>query len=190
MNRLNSFYDTGELENNQDGHFLDTILYESDIFFCLDKNLNREDIEFMLQDLIHVPLIRKLPARFTGESIVKGELSKYVSFDDLSNVKAFIDSSRNAFEVHLNWISCMLPKDCRGSLLTSKFNLPGNSTSKMVAQHIYPQIPSASSSPDRCADQTSQFANEPKENMEDTIPGPSVKVEKRNNAEGMNKQFN
>jgi hypothetical protein len=67
-------------------HPLKVLIAGAKVFFGLDKTLDREDIEYMLHYLIQVPLIRKLPSRFPGESIVKGELSKFVTADDLSKV--------------------------------------------------------------------------------------------------------
>jgi hypothetical protein len=170
------------VKHNKEDLLLSGILYRKELFFRLDKNLNREDIEFMLRDLIQIPLIYKFPTRFTGESIVKGELSKFLVPEDLAEVMIFIDSSRNAFDAHLNLISCFLPNDCIESLL-AKFHLPRDSTSMMVALHAYPQIPMAFRSPGRRANQNSHLVKEPEENLKGTIPDHSVKEEKRKNTE-------
>jgi hypothetical protein len=120
-------------------HRIETILRQKNVFFCLDRNLDREDVEFLLQNLVHVPFFGNLPSDFTGESLAKGELSKLVRRNDYINLANFIDNSRDAFRTHLGWVFHLF----RGRLecfLASKFELSNDFSVTMVTDRVYPSL--------------------------------------------------
>jgi hypothetical protein len=137
-------------------HPFESILFQHELFFFLDNNLNREDVMYMLY-LLKIPLINDLPAQFTGESIVRGELANYVYEEDYTTVLRFTDSIREKFAKQVDNVARVASRNQYFYLMISKFNLTlekddehlrGYFTSMMVAYCVYPIITLPSTPPE------------------------------------------
>ena len=136
---------------------LEMVLFRQDIFYCLDKNLNRDDIIYLLDELLGIPLTADLPERFTGESIVKGELANFVTPKDYNRIVLGINYIREKFEGILELGSFIVPKDIYHSVLKSKFHIPNDVDYVTVAQCVYPSISIPSNLPGNSSSQVSSL---------------------------------
>jgi hypothetical protein len=157
-------------------HPIEVILRLEGVFFCLDHNLEKDDVQFLLQNLINVSYFRNLPSDFTGESLAKGELSKFLRRDDYAKVAAFIDSSRKSFKNLLGWVLHVFRGNLR-SALASKFELSFSFPMALVTDRVYPLLPPIVSVPlNRRSSPIPHFVTNTDMCLKSISPDPGLKM--------------